>query len=535
MKRHIFLILLVLLGTLSANANEVDEFENLLAQTETAEVDDFESLLAQTETNEADNFESLLAQTEQIDDGHVQSSQKVLSSHHRLEQISKSVIERELSGNDFCAPTSYPSLKNTHQGTFSCSDKYRSYSDDFVTITVNYDLQIFWKLWPLMGDPVKVSYSVWSPKRLQVWIHRDGAEELEKQDRILWDKLRLYEVKIEANQASGMFTVNTEFDIGVGGKPYYKSLGLRTGYASKADKLTNLKKAYKGYLSFNVPGSPNWDAIFYNSVRPKTFLSAQESKELFKSSDFRFSDTKLLSVEMDFSSVRDYLLKQYDNDKTEKITKDLETKKNKKINALKDKLSKNDSSASFESQLDDLFDENNINQNKDIEQKIENVKYEYEEKKSNRLSKLKNKVDFISDKISKDSDKVRIAMADKKAWIIANGVKESLGTFTDKETGLMWQDDEDAKTLELNWNSAMSYCENLELGGYDDWRLPYSEKLERLYSKKSKLKNVAFDYYWSSSVFSDSSGAWLVGFDSGYTGSFTLSGKIYVRCVRGRQ
>jgi hypothetical protein len=45
------------------------------------------------------------------------------------------------------------------------------------------------------------------------------------------------------------------------------------------------------------------------------------------------------------------------------------------------------------------------------------------------------------------------------------------GTVTDLHTGLMWQkDDQPVRT----WENAIDYCNNLNLGGYDDWQLPTS-------------------------------------------------------------
>ncbi len=49
------------------------------------------------------------------------------------------------------------------------------------------------------------------------------------------------------------------------------------------------------------------------------------------------------------------------------------------------------------------------------------------------------------------------------------------GTTTDNNTGLVWE------TIPLSgkmtWEEAVEYCENLTLGGYDDWRLPTVEEL----------------------------------------------------------
>jgi hypothetical protein len=115
---------------------------------------------------------------------------------------------------------------------------------------------------------------------------------------------------------------------------------------------------------------------------------------------------------------------------------------------------------------------------------------------------------------------------------------------TDSSTGLMWQDNSDAKTIKLNWQDALEYCQDLNLEGYSDWRLPAIKELQTLVDV-SKYKpairggfdNTASSNYWSSSVYvSDSSYAWYVGFSSGYTYYFgNKTHKYYVRCVRAGQ
>ncbi len=52
------------------------------------------------------------------------------------------------------------------------------------------------------------------------------------------------------------------------------------------------------------------------------------------------------------------------------------------------------------------------------------------------------------------------------------------GTITDSATGLMWQMADDGQTRD--WEEALSYAESLELGGYDDWRLPNVKELQSI-------------------------------------------------------
>ncbi|MCP4165254.1 MAG: DUF1566 domain-containing protein [Chloroflexi bacterium] len=52
------------------------------------------------------------------------------------------------------------------------------------------------------------------------------------------------------------------------------------------------------------------------------------------------------------------------------------------------------------------------------------------------------------------------------------------GAITDLATGLMWQTGDSGVTL--NWEEALDYAENLELAGYDDWRLPNAKELQSI-------------------------------------------------------
>jgi hypothetical protein len=116
------------------------------------------------------------------------------------------------------------------------------------------------------------------------------------------------------------------------------------------------------------------------------------------------------------------------------------------------------------------------------------------------------------------------------------------GTVTDTETGLMWQQDEAGQ---MNWESALSYCENLELAGYDDWRLPNINELQSLVDYSNwdpAIDIVAFPttesfWYWSSTTHSrETKGTWGVYF--GHGGVVYLSNKsnsYYMRAVRSGQ
>jgi hypothetical protein len=113
------------------------------------------------------------------------------------------------------------------------------------------------------------------------------------------------------------------------------------------------------------------------------------------------------------------------------------------------------------------------------------------------------------------------------------------GTVIDHRTGLMWQQTDD-NVLRI-WSEAVAYCNDLDLGGYDDWALPEIEKLQRLvdYSTCEPAINPLFldckpDRYWSTTANTCTPDyAWRVHFRYGRSGSNSKEDhQHYVRCVR---
>ena len=70
-------------------------------------------------------------------------------------------------------------------------------------------------------------------------------------------------------------------------------------------------------------------------------------------------------------------------------------------------------------------------------------------------------------------------------------VDNSDGTISDFSTDLVWQQADSTKGLD--WGDALSYCENLELAGQDDWRLPNAKELQYIvdYDRNPDTTNSA--------------------------------------------
>jgi hypothetical protein len=96
------------------------------------------------------------------------------------------------------------------------------------------------------------------------------------------------------------------------------------------------------------------------------------------------------------------------------------------------------------------------------------------------------------------------------------------GTVADQSTGLTWMQADDG--VGRNWEEALAYCEAMELGGEDDWRLPGVKELQGIvdYTRSPDTTDSAaidpifgateitdpegapnFGYYWSNTTHLD--------------------------------
>jgi hypothetical protein len=126
-----------------------------------------------------------------------------------------------------------------------------------------------------------------------------------------------------------------------------------------------------------------------------------------------------------------------------------------------------------------------------------------------------------------EEERIRIEEEEERIRI------EELSTTTDSTTGLMWQDNDYETTH--TWNNALSYCYELTLVEYSDWRLPNRAELKDLVVKRNILKSYVSSnntYYWSSTERTTDT-AIIVEFggdlDSYYSNK---TNEEYVRCVR---
>lgn len=118
-------------------------------------------------------------------------------------------------------------------------------------------------------------------------------------------------------------------------------------------------------------------------------------------------------------------------------------------------------------------------------------------------------------------------------------------TVTDRETGLMWQQDENC--CSAHW-LALSGCENLTLAGHTDWRLPNIKELESIVADDRDHPAInktffpmtlttqynLFSFWSSTANASNTHYFWKVHFATGALTNTSADeeGNAY-RCVRG--
>jgi hypothetical protein len=114
-------------------------------------------------------------------------------------------------------------------------------------------------------------------------------------------------------------------------------------------------------------------------------------------------------------------------------------------------------------------------------------------------------------------------------------------TVTDTSTGLIWS--VDTSETAMNWEMALTYCENNSLADYSDWRLPEREELRSIvgYSMYNPAINTKYfqtmsAFYWSSTSYARYTGsAWGVHFYNGNAHYGAKDSSYFVRAVRGGQ
>jgi len=104
------------------------------------------------------------------------------------------------------------------------------------------------------------------------------------------------------------------------------------------------------------------------------------------------------------------------------------------------------------------------------------------------------------------------------------------GTVTDTHTRLMWQRRTPSR---MNWENALSYCDNLVLAGYSDWHLPNLSELKSMDIDRTVFYDTVSCFCWSSTTYAnDVNTAWGRHCGQYYTQNLYKGDNHCVRAVR---
>ncbi len=116
------------------------------------------------------------------------------------------------------------------------------------------------------------------------------------------------------------------------------------------------------------------------------------------------------------------------------------------------------------------------------------------------------------------------------------------GTVIYKNDKLCWQQSI-MPSKPKNWQEANDYCNNLILGGKDDWRLPTEGELLSIIDTSFPKVAINPEYFkdtlgvpfWTSTPGDFNNSHKFINFQTGYRGStFDFTKDLSVRCVRDR-
>ena len=113
-----------------------------------------------------------------------------------------------------------------------------------------------------------------------------------------------------------------------------------------------------------------------------------------------------------------------------------------------------------------------------------------------RKKREQQRAQWERERIQAEREKMRALLRPVSDRFVANGD----GTVTDSTSGLMWSVLDSHQEIGncVNYDSAVAYVENLETGGYHDWRLPSAGDLAGIYKKKPFFPNSGSAWYWTS-------------------------------------
>ncbi len=111
----------------------------------------------------------------------------------------------------------------------------------------------------------------------------------------------------------------------------------------------------------------------------------------------------------------------------------------------------------------------------------------------------------------------------------------------DDKTSLVWQDNSAVMDNEMTYDEALSYCRDLKLDGFDDWRVPTVKEFYTIVdlgvnrpALKRGFEARIDDKFWTSTLSAKNpkKEAWRISMSFGEAEFYNKQRTYHVRCVR---
>jgi len=125
-------------------------------------------------------------------------------------------------------------------------------------------------------------------------------------------------------------------------------------------------------------------------------------------------------------------------------------------------------------------------------------------------------------------------------FLFANNFEKSENIIIDHTNNIMWQDNLESTQYIEDITMGKTYCDDLILNGYIDWKMATIKQLESIVNVTNKniAINKKFEYttsspYWSQTSYLKSKNKfWFIDFKTGIVNFDSRNKEFTIRCVR---
>lgn len=125
-------------------------------------------------------------------------------------------------------------------------------------------------------------------------------------------------------------------------------------------------------------------------------------------------------------------------------------------------------------------------------------------------------------------------------FLFSNQFKKIQNVVIDKKQNIMWQDNLESTEYLEDITLAKTYCDNLILNGYIDWKMASVKQLQNIVditkkdiAIKSEFKFTTPTKYWTKTPFvEDKNKYWYIDFKTGEISYSDIKNRYTIRCIR---